>query len=99
MAQLSQDVVEELLRDGIGLCDVGNLGERAGFDPGEMDHRLQPVLALVRQHGSSSTGAGSESAWEAPAFLQQKLSFAPRVQPASATRARVTSDLSPDLRQ
>ena len=34
MAQLGQDVVEELLRDRVGLRDAGDLGERARLDPG-----------------------------------------------------------------
>jgi hypothetical protein len=43
-------VVEKFLGDGIGLGDVGDLSERAGFESREMHHGLEAVFSLVRQH-------------------------------------------------
>jgi hypothetical protein len=61
MPKLGQDVVEELLRDRVGLGDLGNLGERARLEAGEMHHGLDAVFALVRQHIILGLGAGLES--------------------------------------
>jgi hypothetical protein len=38
--QLGQDVIKEFFRDRIRFGDFGDLGDRAGFEPGEMDHRF-----------------------------------------------------------
>ena len=49
-AQFAENGVEEFLRDVIGRGDVGDQGGLPQRHARQMDHRLQPILTLVRQH-------------------------------------------------
>ena len=48
--QLGQDMIEELFRNRIGFGDVRHLSEPIRGQSGQMDHGLEAVLPLLREH-------------------------------------------------
>ena len=58
-AQLGQNMIEKLLRDRIGLGDVGGLGKHVGLEARQVHHCLEAIFSFVGQHGSSSARPAS----------------------------------------
>ena len=50
VSELGQDMIEELFRNRIGFGDVRDLSEPIRRQSGQMDHGLEAVLPLLREH-------------------------------------------------
>ena len=50
VSELGQDMIEELFRDRIGFGDVRDLSQSIRRQSGQMDHGLEAVLPLLREH-------------------------------------------------
>src|SRR3984957_12103702 len=50
VSQLGQDMIEEFFRNRIGFGDVRHLSEPIRLQAGQMDHGLEAVLPLLREH-------------------------------------------------
>jgi hypothetical protein len=50
VSELGQDMIEELFRDRIGSGDVRDLSQGIRLQSGQMDHGLEAVLPLLREH-------------------------------------------------
>jgi hypothetical protein len=50
VSELGQDMIEELFRDRIGFGDVRDLSQCIRLQSGQMDHGLEAVLPLLREH-------------------------------------------------
>jgi len=61
VTELGQNMIEKLLRDRIGLSNSGDLSHGAGLQSGQMDHRLEAVFPLVREHNLPFQGVRAEA--------------------------------------
>jgi hypothetical protein len=53
--EFGQDMIEKLFRNRIGFGDVRDLSQLARFKSRQVDHRLEAVLPLLREHDSILT--------------------------------------------
>ena len=50
VSKLGQDMIEEFFRNRIGFSDVSDLSEPIRLQAGQMDHGLEAILPLLREH-------------------------------------------------
>jgi hypothetical protein len=51
--EIRENLIQELLRNVVGLGDLRDLGNFLLAKPGKMQHRLQTILAFVREHSTA----------------------------------------------